>query len=389
MVVGGAQSGSFGMPKAHPYLVKRGAGGRHSLLTRMLLACIWLGCAAASGLASCENPPLSRASSRTSGPPEGPVVVPGEEGEGRVYEEILSVVDAAPDASGWLLLDGRAARVHILSSSGDLIRSVGGPGQGPGELSLPAAITALEDGFAVADVTGRRVEIFSSDGTFLRKSVLPPPRCGSGVIQDLASDDGVSLLVLRRCVSPYQGGWLAELQRVGPDGATTELHSIALSDPDRGTLNPLAIPVLATQGRDIYLGVTTDPCLRHIKDGEEAPTPLCSILESTIPIPPELRSALEDLKERNARVSPVRLEIPDELPHFDQIFATQRGLVLRLVSGRESRTLCLLDQRDGSCSWSAHGDEGSYVGDSTILQVVEEAAGTRIVLTPFPPDSAR
>lgn len=384
MVVGAAQSGSFGMPKVHPDLVKRGAGGRRPLLTRMLLAWIWLACAAASGLASCEDPPLSRASSRTSGPPEGPVVVPGEEGEGRVYQEILSVVDAAPNASGWLLLDGRAARVHILSSSGDLIRSVGGPGQGPGELSLPAAITALEEGFAVADVAGRRVEIFSSDGTFLRRSVLPPPRCGSGVIQDLASDDGVSLLVLRRCMSPSEGGWHAELQRVGPDGATTELHSIALSDPDRGALNPLAIPVLAARERDIYLGVTTDPCLRRIENGEEIPTSLCTPLEFAIPIPPDVRSALEDLKERNDRVSPVRLEIPDELPHFDQIFATQRGLVLRLVSGPESRTLCLLDERDGSCSWSVHGDEGSYVGDSTILQVVEETAGTRIIVTPFP-----
>ena len=372
------------MPNTYPDLVKRGAGERRPLLTRMLLAWISLACAAASSLASCESPPLSRASSRTSGPPEGPVVVPGEEGEGRVYEEILSVGDAAPNGSGWLLLDGRAARVHILSSSGELIRSVGGPGQGPGELSLPAAITALEEGFAVVDVTGSRAEIFSSDGTFLRRSVLPPPRCGSGLVQGLASDDGVSLLVLRRCVSPSEGGWHAELQRVGPDGTTTELHSLALSDPVRGVLNPLAIPVLAARERNIYLGVTTDPCLRRIENGEEVPTKLCSPLESTIPIPPDLRSALEDLKERTERVSPVRLVIPDELPHFDQIFATRRGLVLRLVSGRESRTLCLLDDRDGSCSWSVHGDEGSYVGASTILRVVEETAGTRIVVTPFP-----
>jgi len=372
------------MSNTYPDLVKRGAGGRRSLLTRTLLVWIWLGCTAASGLASCDSPPLSRASSRTSGPPEGPVVVPGEEGEGRVYEEILSVVDAAPNTSGWLLLDGRAARVHILSSSGDLTRSVGGPGQGPGELSLPAAITALEEGFAVVDVTGRRAEIFSSDGTFLRRSVLPPPRCGRGLMQGLASDDGVSLLLLRRCVSPSEGGWHAELQRVGPDGTTTELHSLALSDPDRGALNPLAIPVLAARERDIYLGVTTDPCLRRIENGEVIPTSLCSPLESTIPIPPDVRSALEDLKERTERVSPVRLDIPDEAPHFDQIFATRRGLVLRLLSGRESRTLCLLDERDGSCSWSVHGDEGSYVGDSTILHVAEETAGTRVIVTPFP-----
>ncbi len=372
------------MPNTYPDLLKRGAGGRRSLLTRTLLVWIWLGCTAASGLASCESPPLSRASSRTSDPPEGPVVVPGEGGKGRVYEEILSVVDVAPNASGWLLLDGRAALVHILSSSGDLTRSVGGPGQGPGELSLPAAITALEEGFAVVDVAGRRAEIFSSDGTFLRRSVLPPPRCGSGLIQDLASDDGVSLLVLRRCVSPSEGGWHAELQRVGPDGTITELHSIALSDPARRALNPLAIPVLVARERDIYLGVTTDPCLRRIENGEEIPTSLCSPLESAIPIPPDLRSALEDLKERTERVSPVRLVIPDELPHFDQIFATRRGLVFRLLSGRESRTLCLLDERDGSCFWSVPGDEGSYVGTSAILQVVEETAGTRIVVTPFP-----
>ncbi|MFG1690647.1 hypothetical protein ACGF5M_00585, partial [Gemmatimonadota bacterium] len=372
------------MPKAHTDLAKKGPGRGRTPLTRTLMAWISLACMAASTIASCGNPPPSRASSRSSGPPEGPAVVPGEEGDGRVYEGILSVMDAAANASGWLLLDGRTARVHLLSGSGELIRSVGGPGRGPGELSRPGAITATKEGFAVVDVTGRRVEIFSSDGTFLRRSVLSPTGCGSALIQDLASDDGESLLVLRRCVNPADGGWSAELQRVGPDGTTTELHSLALSDPDRGTLNPLAIPVLATREGDIYLGVTTDPCLRRIENGEETPTPLCSSLEFAIPVPHDIRSALEDLKERSDRISSVRLEIPDELPHYDQFFATRLGLVLRLVSGREDRTLCLLDERDGSCSWSAPGDEGSYVGDSTILHVAEEADGTRIAVTPIP-----
>jgi hypothetical protein len=293
-------------------------------------------------------------------------------------------MDAAANASGWLLLDGRTAQVHLLSNSGELIRSVGGPGQGPSELSRPGAITAMREGFAVADVTGRRVDFFSSDGTFLRRSALTPTGCGSALIQDLASDDGESLLVLRRCMSPTDGGWRAELQRVRPDGTTTELQTVALSDPDRGTMNPLAASVLAARDRDIFLGVTTDPCRRRIEYGEETPTPLCSRLEFEIPIPPDIRSALDDLKERSDRVSSVRLEIPDELPHFDQIFATRLGLVLRLVSGRESRTLCLLDARDGSCSWSVPGDEGSYVGDSTILHIAEEADGTRISVTPFP-----
>jgi hypothetical protein len=121
-----------------------------------------------------------------------------------------------------------------------------------------------------------------------------------------------------------------------------------------------------------------------LEEAEELPTSFCSPRDFHLPLPPDLRSRLQSLKERYDRLSPVSLRIPTTLPHFDGVFAVRSGLVLRLVSGWETRTLCLLGDSPGSCSWSAPGHEGSYAGNTTILHVAEELSGTRVAVIPFP-----
>jgi len=60
------------------------------------------------------------------------------------------------------------ARVHQFSARGELIRSWGGPGGGPGQFMLPHGIAIHRDGrIFVCDRENERIQIFSPDGEFL------------------------------------------------------------------------------------------------------------------------------------------------------------------------------------------------------------------------------
>jgi DNA-binding beta-propeller fold protein YncE len=62
----------------------------------------------------------------------------------------------------------RNARVHRFSPTGELIKSWGGPGTGPGQFNLPHGIAVTKDGrVLVADRENDRVQLFDLDGTYL------------------------------------------------------------------------------------------------------------------------------------------------------------------------------------------------------------------------------
>jgi DNA-binding beta-propeller fold protein YncE len=60
------------------------------------------------------------------------------------------------------------ARVHMFSPKGELKRSWGEPGNGPGQFHLPHGIAVAADGRVfVCDREADRIQIFSPDGEFL------------------------------------------------------------------------------------------------------------------------------------------------------------------------------------------------------------------------------
>jgi DNA-binding beta-propeller fold protein YncE len=62
------------------------------------------------------------------------------------------------------------ARVHVFSSEGELLRSWGEPGSGPGQFHLPHGIAITADGtVVVADRENSRLQFFSPDGEFLNE----------------------------------------------------------------------------------------------------------------------------------------------------------------------------------------------------------------------------
>lgn len=62
------------------------------------------------------------------------------------------------------------ARVHHFTPDGELVRSWGEPGTGPGQFNLPHGIAVAADGrILVADRENDRVQVFSADGTYLEE----------------------------------------------------------------------------------------------------------------------------------------------------------------------------------------------------------------------------
>ena len=73
--------------------------------------------------------------------------------------------------------------IRVFDSFGRHLRSIGGPGEGPGEFQSLDVVEELGDGrFAVLDVDLRRITIFGKEGEFLLtgRSSCPTDGCCSG-----------------------------------------------------------------------------------------------------------------------------------------------------------------------------------------------------------------
>jgi hypothetical protein len=96
------------------------------------------------------------------------VVVPMES------DLIGSVVELHVSGDGFVyLLDGLANGVHVVSPQGELVRTIGRQGQGPGELLRPAALSLFADSLIVKDVGNGRLQAFTLGGEPLGTRSLP------------------------------------------------------------------------------------------------------------------------------------------------------------------------------------------------------------------------
>ena len=85
---------------------------------------------------------------------------------------IFSAIDGLDvDDNGHIyVLDGRAAEVRVFSQDGEYLRSIGGRGQGPGEMQRPRFLQITADNeLVVQDYVTQHFLYFSLDGRFLRQ----------------------------------------------------------------------------------------------------------------------------------------------------------------------------------------------------------------------------
>jgi 6-bladed beta-propeller len=69
----------------------------------------------------------------------------GGEDDESVLFGLIGQVEIGDDGTVYLL-DNQLSQVQVYSSEGEFLSTMGGPGEGPGEVSNPAAIAVLEDG---------------------------------------------------------------------------------------------------------------------------------------------------------------------------------------------------------------------------------------------------
>lgn len=106
-----------------------------------------------------------------------PVVRIGSvDGDGATsFGRIVSIT--MDDEENLYVLDGQAAEVRMFDRSGEYVRTIGGRGEGPGELSSPHAVALDEEGrLWVADRGNRRYTVFDRAGRVIRS--LPSPLQG-------------------------------------------------------------------------------------------------------------------------------------------------------------------------------------------------------------------
>jgi hypothetical protein len=90
--------------------------------------------------------------------------------------ELLGVpVDIAVDERGWVyVVDASSAQIHVLSPSGDSVRSLGREGAGPAEFDRPGRIAVYRDTLLVVDRGNGRLQILTNEGAYVRSRQLPP-----------------------------------------------------------------------------------------------------------------------------------------------------------------------------------------------------------------------
>jgi hypothetical protein len=117
----------------------------------------------------------------------------------------------------YLLADRLQGNLKLYSPEGRLVRTIGRPGEGPGEFRLPYWLAASEDeGFVVLDMANSALSRFDSAGVFIERVHTPVARVGG-----LASAArGGSFLVSGYLSSPGQNGFSAmnTVHSVGGDG---------------------------------------------------------------------------------------------------------------------------------------------------------------------------
>lgn len=111
--------------------------------------------------------------------------------------------------------------VRVFSTGGELITTIGGPGQGPGEFRAPSDLAfGAGDSLFVFDGAQRRIAVFSSppDPTFAYNIPLEPSAGRMSSDGILATRDGRLYTTFSRGVNPEddeEGTWLVQIDRSG------------------------------------------------------------------------------------------------------------------------------------------------------------------------------
>ena len=121
-------------------------------------------------LLSCGDGPAADAADDVPLAPATEDVYTVGEYAGEEWENFTRVGKVAFDASGNLhIFDPGAMRIVVVDQDGDLLREIGGEGEGPGELSYPFGFEILRDGRIVIYDFPATWELYDPQGAFVEE----------------------------------------------------------------------------------------------------------------------------------------------------------------------------------------------------------------------------
>jgi hypothetical protein len=303
---------------------------------------------------------------------------------------VLGVSDLLRAEDGWWLLDGRSARLHRVGPDFQSLWSIGGRGNAPGELRAPRALLPRADSIVVVE-TGEHpvLQTFDSDGRFVRKEIVVVPECANFRIANAVLEPDGSYLLGGTCLR--RSGVLAMgpavVRYAGGEGVVIR-SELRAAGP--GRMNPDAAWLVRSAGRN-WAGRSYDNCFRllaeEVPDGQAVPTsepdPLCIEPWEVVPLSMDrIAEAMPD--PSRAALLPSVLGGIEHLPLMDRVFAHRDGIVVRQISGLESRSLVLLGF-DGTTRRLAEGlPERSWIVGDSIVVAWDGQEGTHMEVRPLP-----
>lgn len=155
------------------------------------------------------------------------------------------VADAAIAADTLYALDQHAQTVRVFAPDGALVRSIGGPGDGPGELSRFAATLLLRaDTLLIADWGHGRMHRFERGGAFV--DAVPLPGEGARSWWRVAGDGHVYFRALTRFVDD-ESRWRGDDRLLGAGEALERADTIfrfSYAEADLGGPGRPALPLV-------------------------------------------------------------------------------------------------------------------------------------------------
>ncbi len=304
---------------------------------------------------------------------------------------VLGVTDVLRVPGGWWLLDGRSSRLLRVGPDFQLLRSLGGRGEAPGEFASPRGLLQSGDSIVVIDIGAFPVlHVHDAEGRFVRRHVVRTPECASFRLWSAEPDPSGGYLLggtcLRAGASPAMGAAVVRFQ----EGSPGVLVASELRPAGPGRINPDAAFLVELEGR-AWMGRSFDNCFHPLDD----PSPssisatgdhhrLCLEPWERVPFPIDEVAGAISSPGRAALIPSVFGGI-EHLPLMDGLFPHPAGILVRRLSGLESRDLVLVGL-DGTTRTLMTGlPERSWVVGDSVLVAWDGAEGSHIEMRPLPP----
>lgn len=186
--------------------------------------------------------------------------------DGPEWQQFGVIFDVAFDGAGNLyLLDYQAHRVVVVDRGGNLVRTIGRYGEGPGEFGFPRHLAAMADGrVIVGDIPGNRsFKVFDTGGAFARnvrvgddllglRGQMYPDRSGRDAVVLAGSLVAIETMRAPDAIVPPGRRPILRLALDG-DAVVRETITYAWAPPSAGIIT------FSIGGREITTGDQTPP----------------------------------------------------------------------------------------------------------------------------------